>query len=158
MWSVGWFEAARGRYVSANTSSAFLPQSCPVSVEVISRTVLITSSGRTKGDGRMPATLASRYRPATPSATGMQSGLCAVQTVLSLVLRAEQTASLCLRATTMRPRSSVTSVKFWTSADSLCASNGRTASLWTFKYACSNKRGIAWTARTCLHSVQNTGR
>ena len=28
----------------------------------------------------------------------MQSCLCAVQTVLSLVLRAEQTASLCLRA------------------------------------------------------------
>ena len=45
VWSVGWFEAAWGRYVSANTSSAFLPQSCPVSVEVISRTVLITSPG-----------------------------------------------------------------------------------------------------------------
>ena len=129
--SVGWFEAARGRYVTANTSSA-------------------------KGDGCMPATNVSRYRLASPSATGMQSGLCAVQTVLSLVLRAEQTASLCLRATTMRPRSSVTSVKFWTSGDSLCASNGRTASLWTFKYACSNKCAIAWMARTCLHSVQNT--
>ena len=65
-----------GRYVSANTSSAFLSQPCPVSVEVISRSVLITSTGRTKGDGRMPATIASRYRLASPSATGMQSGLC----------------------------------------------------------------------------------
>ena len=87
----------------------------------------------------MPATIASRYRLASPSATGMESGLFAVQTVLSLVLRAEQTASLCLRATTMRPRSSVTSVKFWNSADSLRASNGRPASLWTCKYGCSNK-------------------
>ena len=64
----------------------------------------------------MPATLASRCRLGSPSATGMQSGLCAVQTVLSLVLRAEQTPSLCLRATTMKPHSSVTSVKFWTSS------------------------------------------
>ena len=70
MWSVGVFEAARWKYVSANTSFAFLSQPCPVSVDVISRTVLITSTGRTKGDGRMPASIASRYRLASPSATG----------------------------------------------------------------------------------------
>ena len=80
MWSVVWFEAAWGRYVSANTSSAFLSQPCPVSVEVISRTFLITSPGGTKGDGRVPATIASRYRLASPSATGslayVQCKLC----------------------------------------------------------------------------------